>query len=65
MGSVMDGREAVKINGQKLKGDRLFRRNFQRDRLRERTYGCRGKDEGKEGIVWEFGMDMDTLLYFK
>ena len=47
MGSVMDGREAVKINGQKLKGDRLFRRNFQRDRLRERTYGCRGKDEGK------------------
>ena len=62
MGSVMDGREAVKINGQKLKGDRLFRRNFQRDRLRERTYGCRGEEGWGEQIVRKFGLDMYTLL---
>ena len=33
-------------------------------KLRERTYGCWGKEWG-EGIVKEFGMGMYTLLYLK
>ena len=33
-------------------------------RLREWTYGCWVKRQGK-GIVREFEMDMYTLLYFK
>ena len=32
-------------------------------RLREGTYGCRGKDGG--GGFREFGMDMYALLYLK
>ena len=33
-------------------------------RLREGTYSCCGAAWGK-GVVWEFGMDMYTLLYSK
>ena len=38
----------------------LFTKQKQTHRLREQTYGYRG-----EGIDWEFGIDMYTLLYLK
>ena len=34
------------------------------DSFREQAYGCRGEGQ-RDGIVREFGMDMDTLLYLK
>ena len=33
-------------------------------RLREQTYGCGAAGAG-EGILREFGMDMDAMLYLK
>ena len=38
--------------------------NKQIHRLRDRTYDCCGED-GWKGIVWEFGIDMYTLVYLK
>ena len=38
--------------------------NKQIHRLRDRTYDCCG-EEGWKGIVWEFGIDMYTLVYLK
>ena len=42
----------------------LFTKQKQTHRLRERTYGYQGERWGAE-IDWEFGIDMDTLLYIK
>ena len=42
----------------------LTRQQKESHRFREQTYGCQGGGCG-EGIVREFGMDMDTLLYLK
>ena len=49
-----------------LKGDDTNELTKQKEthRLRERTYGNQWDIWG-EGIVWEFGMDMYTLLYLK
>ena len=40
----------------------LFTKQKQTHRLRELTYGYQG---GREGIVWELGIDMYTLIYLK
>ena len=37
----------------------------QTHRLRERTYGCGEGENGGDGIVREFGMDIYTQLYLK
>ena len=42
----------------------LFTKQKQTHRLREQTYGYRGKGGGG-GIDWELGIDMYTLLYLK
>ena len=42
----------------------LITKQKQTHRLHEGDYGCHG-EEGGEGIVREFGMDMYTLLYLK
>ena len=42
----------------------LFTKQKQTHRLREQTYGYRGKGGG-EAIDWECGIGMYTLLYLK
>ena len=42
----------------------LYTNQKQTHRLREEISGCRVEGWGEE-IIREFGMDMDTLLYFK
>ena len=42
----------------------LFTRQKQTHRRRERTYGYRREGWGG-GIDWEFGIDMNTVLYLK
>ena len=42
----------------------LFMKQKQTHRYREQTCGCQGGRDG-EGIDWEFGTDIYTLLYIK
>ena len=43
---------------------KLFTKQKETHRLRERTYGYQWGEEGG-GLDWEFGIDMYTLLYLK
>ena len=50
------------LNLEKMIQVNLFTKLKQNHRLREKIYGYQG--EGwKEGIVREFGMDMDTVIF--
>ena len=42
----------------------LFTKQKQTHRFRKQIYGTKGERLG-EGINWEFGIDMYTLLYLK
>ena len=52
------------LNLEKMIQLNLFTKLKQNHRLREQTYGYRGEG-GEQGIVKEFGIDINTLLYAK